>query len=195
MTIAEKMLKNIANALAVIACVMIIIMMLMAVTDVVLRIVFSSPIIGATEIIQILNVGIVVGLGAGTIKNQHVTVNFITDKLPRVPKFTVLLIADILNMGILGLLSFCSVRMMLKSQVQGYTYSLLRIPEWPFVGLIALGLFGGMLATIFVMIQRIREHRNFQKITPELQMSESQIASSVQKEESAVKSAGKEQEK
>lgn len=157
MSVPEKILKKIAQIFAGIACVMILGMMLLAVLDVVLRIVFKSPIIGATEIIQILNVSIVMALGAGTIRNQHVTVDFIMDKLPRVPRFYVQLLADLLNIAILALLMVCSFRLMGKSMRQGFTYSLLAIPEWPFVGLIAVGLLGGILAQIFVIARRIRE--------------------------------------
>lgn len=158
MSVPEKILKGIADVLSVLACIMILVMMLLAVTDVVLRIVFKSPIIGATEIIQILNVGIVVALGAGTIRNQHVTVDFVMDKLPAVPRFYIQLGADVLNIFVLAILSYCSFQLMVKSRDQGYTYSLLKIPEWPFVGLIAIGLIGGILAMIFVVCRRIREH-------------------------------------
>ena len=62
MRVLEKITKGITDVLGVIAGVMITVMMLLAVLDVVLRTFFTSPIIGATEIIQILNVGIVVAL-------------------------------------------------------------------------------------------------------------------------------------
>lgn len=158
MSIPEKILKLITDIFAVLACIMILGMMLLAVTDVVLRIVFKSPIIGATEVIQILNVGIVVALGAGTIRNQHVTVDFVMDKVPTVPRFYIQLVVDILNIAVLALMSYCSFQLMTKSKAQGYTYSLLRIPEWPFVGLIAIGLLGGILGVAYVICRRIREH-------------------------------------
>ena len=56
MRVLEKITKGITDVLGVIAGVMITVMMLLAVLDVVLRTFFTSPIIGATEIIQILNV-------------------------------------------------------------------------------------------------------------------------------------------
>lgn len=102
MAVVEKITRKITDVLGVIAGVMILVMMLLAVLDVVLRAFFSSPIIGATEIIQILNVGIVVALGAGTVKNQHVTVDFVMDKVPKVPRFYVQLVVDVLNIAILA---------------------------------------------------------------------------------------------
>lgn len=158
MRIIEKWMKRITDILAVMACVMILGMMLLAVLDVVLRIFFKSPIIGATEIIQILNVGIVVALGAGTVRNQHVTVDFVMDKVPGVPRYYIQLAVDVLNIAVLALMSYCSFQLMRKSMEQGYTYSLLKIPEWPFVGLIAVGLIGGILGVVYIICRRIREH-------------------------------------
>ena len=139
------MSNELIGLLGIIAGVMIAVMMLLAVLDVVMRSVFAAPIIGATEIIQILNVGIVVALGAGTVANQHVTVDFVMDKMPKAPRFYIQLAVDVLNIAILVLLAVCSFQFMDKSQAQGYTYSLLKIPEWPFVGLIAIGLLGGVV--------------------------------------------------
>lgn len=159
MRVLEKITRWITDVLGWIAGAMIVIMMLLAVLDVVLRVFFSSPIIGATEIIQILNVGIVVALGAGTVKNQHVTVDFVMEKVPKAPRFYIQLAVDVVNIAILVLLTVCSFQFMEKSQVQGYTYSLLRIPEWPFVGLIAIGLLGGVVGVICNMCREILEYR------------------------------------
>ena len=151
MHVLQKITKGCTDVLSVIAGMMIAAMMLLAVLDVVMRSVFSEPIIGATEIIQILNVGIVVALGAGTVANQHVTVDFVMDKVPKAPRFYIQLVVDVLNIAILVLLAVCSFQFMDKSQAQGYTYSLLKIPEWPFVGLIAIGLLGGVVGVVCTM--------------------------------------------
>ena len=155
MRVLEKITKVICDVLGIIAGVMILVMMLLAVLDVFLRVAFESPIIGATEIIQILNVGIVVALGAGTVANQHVTVDFVMDKVPKVPRFYVQLAVDLVNIFILVLMAICSFQFMDKSQAQGYTYSLLKIPEWPFVGLIAIGLLGGVVGVLCTMSRDI----------------------------------------
>lgn len=155
----EKITKGITDVLCVISCVMILGMMLLAVLDVVLRSVFTAPIIGATEIIQILNVGIVLALGAGTVSKQHVTVDFVMDKLPTATRFYVQLIVDVVNIVVLILMAVCSFQLMEKSQRQGFTYSLLKIPEWPFVGLIAIGLLGGVVGVICNMIRQFMEHQ------------------------------------
>ena len=166
MCVIEKITKKITDVLGIVAGVMILVMMLLAVLDVLLRALFKAPIIGATEIIQILNVGIVVALGAGTVKNQHVTVDFVMDKVPKVPRFYVQLVVDVLNIAILVLMTVCSFQFMEKSRVQEYTYSLLKIPEWPFVGLIALGLMGGVLGVMCNMCRQITEFRAEKNAAP-----------------------------
>ncbi len=159
MRVLEKITRRSTDVLGWIAGIMILGMMLLAVLDVVLRVLFFAPIIGATEIIQILNVGIVLALGAGTVKNQHVTVDFVMDKAPKVPRFYIQLAVDVVNMAILVLMAACSFWFMKKSQAQGYTYSLLRIPEWPFVGLIAIGLLGGVIGVICNMFRQVLEFK------------------------------------
>ena len=155
MRVLEKITKGITDVLGVIAGVMITVMMLLAVLDVVMRSVFAAPIIGATEIIQILNVGIVVALGAGTVANQHVTVDFVMDKIPKVPRFYIQMAVNVINIAILVLLAVCSFQFMGKSQAQGYTYSLLKIPEWPFVALIAIGMLGGVVGVLCTMCREV----------------------------------------
>ena len=159
MRVLQKITKGCTDVLGIIAGVMITVMMLLAVVDVLMRTFLQTPIIGATEIIQILNVGIVVALGAGTVANQHVTVDFVMDKIPKAPRFYIQLAVDVLNIAILVLLAVCSFQFMGKSQAQGYTYSLLKIPEWPFVGLIAIGLLGGVVGVMCTMCRDILAYR------------------------------------
>lgn len=159
MRVLQKITKGCTDVLGIIAGVMIAVMMLLAVLDVVMRSVFAAPIIGATEIIQILNVGIVVALGAGTVANQHVTVDFVMDKMPKTPRFYIQLAVDVLNIAILVLLAVCSFQFMDKSQAQGYTYSLLKIPEWPFVALIAIGMLGGVVGVLCTMCRDILAYK------------------------------------
>ena len=157
--VIEKITKGITDVLGTIAGIMILAMMLLAVVDVVCRTFFKFSILGATEIIQILNVGIVVALGAGTVRNQHVTVDFVMERIPKAPRFAVQIVVDVVNIGVLVLMAVCSFQQMEKSRVQGFSYSLLEIPEWPFVGLIAIGLLGGVVGVIHSICQHIEEFR------------------------------------
>lgn len=159
MSLLEKFLKRATDVLSWISVFTITAMMLLAVLDVILRIFFKSPLMGATELIQILNVGIILSLGTGSITNQNVTVNFVLDKAPRVPRFVIEIIMDFVNAVLMLLIAWRSYVLMGNSIKFNNSYSLLRIPEWPFIILVIIGFLGGFLGVVYIIINRIRTFR------------------------------------
>jgi len=157
MSLPEKVLKRITDILSYISIFTITTMMLLAVLDVFLRIFFKSPIVGATELIQILNVGIILALGTGSLANQNVTVDFVMDKVPLMPRIVIELIMDLINLALMIAVIITSFSLMLRSMERNSSYSLLRIPEWPFIILVVLGFIGCVAAIILIMVRRIRE--------------------------------------
>jgi TRAP-type C4-dicarboxylate transport system permease small subunit len=96
--------------------------MLLAVLDVFLRIFFKSPIVGATELIQILNVGIILALGTGSLANQNVTVDFVMDKVPLMPRIVIELIMDLINLALMIAVIITSFSLMLRSMERNSSY-------------------------------------------------------------------------
>lgn len=155
----EKVMIRISDVLVIISIIMVFVMMVLAVLDVILVSVFKVPFIGATEIVQILNVGIVLALAGGTLNAQHVTVDFVAEKFKGTPRFTLQIIVDVVNMLVMALLTYASYRHIFTVYNKKAVFSLLKIQQWPFVVLMTLGLFGGILAMIVVICQHVREHK------------------------------------
>ena len=158
-SLPEKILIRISDVLVIISIFMVFVMMVLAVLDVILVTIFKVPFIGATEIVQILNVGIVLALAGGTLNAQHVTVDFVAEKFKDTPRFTLQMAADIINLIVLCLLTYASYKYIYIVYNKKAVFSLLKIHQWPFVILMSLGLLGGILAMIVVICQHIREHR------------------------------------
>ena len=70
-------------ALATICAVILLAMMGITLIDVVGRYLFNSPLIGATELTELMLVGVVfLGLPAVTLDRAHVSVSLLSDRLP-----------------------------------------------------------------------------------------------------------------
>lgn len=106
-------------ALAAICAAMLIAMMGLTLVDVVGRYVFNSPLVGATELTELLLIGVVfLGLPAVTLDRGHVSVSLLSDRLPA--RFQPLR-EFVLSLVIAALLSAIAWRIWLQgNQLAGY---------------------------------------------------------------------------
>ena len=151
-----RILQTIARFLSYFSIIAIAVMVLMSVADVIARNVFGHPISGATEIVQIFNVGTILAMGMGCLTNQNVSVDFIMDALPDVPRHRIQIAVNLISIAVLGIVVWRCVVTALDYMKKGYSYTLLGIPHWPFVLVVALGFFGGLCATIIMTINESR---------------------------------------
>lgn len=155
----ERVLKVGIDILSYISVIAVAAMMLLAVADVVMRNIFNAPIVGATELIQMLNVCIVLALGTGSLAGHNVTVDFVLGKLPKVPKLVIEIFVSAVTAALFGVVIWRSVVSALDSLHYKITYSLLGVPEYPFILALALGFFGGVLALVIIVMRNVRSIR------------------------------------
>ena len=160
MKILVKILQTIARFLSYFSIISTAVMVLMSVADVLARNIFGHPISGATEIVQIFNVGTILAMGMGCLTNQNVSVDFIMDSLPNAPRHRIQIAVNIISIAVLGIVVWRSVVSAMDYMKKGYSYTLLGIPHWPFVLVVALGFFGGVAATILMTINEARKLKN-----------------------------------
>lgn len=160
MKVIPKILEVLARFLSYFSIISTAIMVLMSVADVLARNLFGHPITGATEIVQIFNVGTILAMGMGCLTNQNVSVDFIMDSLPKAPRHIVQIVINLVTIVILGLVIWRSVVTTLDYMKKGYGYTLIGIPHWPFVLVVALGFLGGLAATVLMTINEARGLRN-----------------------------------
>ncbi len=116
--------------------------MVLVVANILLRVIFKSPVFGAYEYVGLLT-AVVIGLALAHcgVQNAHIDISLVVDWLPaRLRAFTSALI-NLVSMGFLGV-SAWYVGAYAKSMMDsGLVSSTTQMPTYPFVYLIALGMF------------------------------------------------------
>ena len=131
-------------------------MMVISVLDVLMRNLFNRPIVGATELVQILNVGIILALGMGCLTNQNISVDFLMEKLPSVPRHLIQISVNLITIVVFGLVVWRTWISAMDFMAKAYVFSLLQVPQWPFILVLALGFVGAILATVLLTIDEAR---------------------------------------
>lgn len=143
MKIVSKLAQGVVTVCAILSVFCIMGILLIAVADVIMRGLFNSPIIGATEISQMLMVGAVLGAGGGILTDQNIQVDIVVNALPKRMQQWFTLVTVTLSIIIYGLIAW---RLLAESESVikfGRSFSLLGVPYFPFYWLLALGFLGG----------------------------------------------------
>lgn len=157
MKVIGKLANGVVSLCAILSFFCIVGILLLAVLDVILRVLFNSPITGATEISQMLMVGAVLGTGGGILTEQNIEVDIVVNALPQKARCVLELFTVSASILIYGLIAW---RLLVESQVMikfGKAFSLLKVPYYPFYWLLALGLFGGCIGGGLYLAKVIRK--------------------------------------
>jgi len=127
-----KKLALLSKVFGYLASAGVVVMMIIMVLDVVLRYFFSRPIIGATEIAQMLMVVIFLALPQVTLEESHIDVDLVVSKFPQKVKAVVGLVVKFLTFCISVLFTWQAFEMADMSKLMKIAYSLIKIPEYPF---------------------------------------------------------------
>ena len=141
----ERAARLVVDFCAILSVFCVAGIMLISVLDVIMRGIFNSPIIGATEISQMLMVGAVLGAGGGILTDQNIQVDIVVNALPKKAQQILELITVSLSIVIYGLIAW---RLCVESESVikfGKAFSLLKVPYYPFYWLLALGFIGGCI--------------------------------------------------
>ena len=132
-------------------------MMLLTVTDVFMRYVFSAPIIGVTEVTEFMMVCLLLGMAACAIEGRHIKVDVVTSRTP--PKITGLMdaIGLLLGIGLAAILVLQGYRHGLFQRSYGVASSMLDIPDFPFYIVLCVSFAILIIAMIVLFVKRIVE--------------------------------------
>jgi TRAP-type C4-dicarboxylate transport system permease small subunit len=135
----------------------VVAMMLLTVADVFLRYVFSAPIIGVTEITEVMMVCLLLGMAACAMEKRHIKVDIVIAHSP--PKVVVLMDLITMLMGFaltIGLIWEGYQRGLFELRY-GVESSMLKIPVFPFYIVLAVSFIILFIAMVVIFINRIRE--------------------------------------
>lgn len=151
----EKGISMIARFLAFFSIASTAGMMLLSVIDVIMRKVFNSPIVGASELVTMLNVGTILALGMGCLTGENISVDFVMNRFPQRAQHVVQILIHLITIVVLALFIWRGWIYGMDSRAKNYVFSLLKVPQWPFILVIVLGFAGGLLATLWLELHEI----------------------------------------
>ena len=131
--------------------------------SVVMRYVFSAPILGGNEIVQLVSVALVMlAMPAAAQNDDHVRVVAFDSRLGRWGRFAADILSRVVSVYLLWLLTSRSWAKMWDAVEFGDATNMLSIPLWPFYGLLGLGalLYAIVLAIQFLDVIRTGIVRN-----------------------------------
>lgn len=145
----EKIVRPLCSLSTVIGGIALLAMVLLIVADVVLRVVFSSPITGSIELVEVLLVIVLFG-GMAHVEmiQEHVKVDVILSKFPKTAADAILVCAKLLVVFIVAILSWQCLAQSTFLYENNFESGVLRIPIWPFASVSCVFLVFFFLATL-----------------------------------------------
>lgn len=150
----RNVIQTLTRILGYVGMVCVFPMMLLTSVDAAARDMLSRPIPGAFEISSLtLSVFVLLGLAYAQQMKDHVQVTVLVDRLP--PKLGVLItiFTTLLSMFIVAIMTWQGVVVALETTT---TSDMLRIPQWPFRMLVAVGGFLLFLEFLIDLIDSAR---------------------------------------
>ena len=147
-----------ARVLAILAGAGLLLVLALIFVSVVMRYIFSTPIVGVNEIVQLASVGIVMlALPWCTAEGAHVGVDVLDQKIGRWGRFLGDVQARAIAALILSVLVWRAILKAMDAREFGDATNMLQMPIWPFYAMIAAGMALSVLVLAAQLIQILRE--------------------------------------
>lgn len=150
-----KVVRIIGVISTYICMILVALMMLLMVSDVVARVVFTRPIPGATEWVQVMLVCCMTSLGASIMTGSMVEINMFTKRLK--PRTQVILDVFVLfiSLAIIVLIAVQQFRAGNRSMQNNVVWSSVKVPQWPFLYLFGFSYAVAAVVVIMTIIRKI----------------------------------------
>lgn len=150
-----KVIRIIGLFFTYVCMVLIALMMLLMVSEVIARTVFTRPIPGATEWVQVMLVCCMTSLGASIMTGSMVEINMLTKRLKPVPQVVLDIVVLFISLGIIILIAIQQFRSGNRSMANNVVWSSVQVPQWPFLYLFGVSYAVAALVIIFTIIRKI----------------------------------------
>lgn len=161
MNAIERVLRSISAFMNMIAGAGIFVVMVVVVLNIILRLLFNSPIDGTYEIVQYgILLAISLALADNELADGNVMVSFLLEKMkPRVANIF-LIAMNIIALITMGFITFNQFRMVATKYANRAATSILHIPHWILVLILALGFLTLVLALLLKLITLCQRHKS-----------------------------------
>lgn len=136
-----RIIKPINLVASSVGIILLAAMMFLTAADVVLRYSLNKPILGSYELTQyMLAIIISVGLAYCSIEKGHVNIDILTTKLSTRTRAILDSVTGLLGLIVAGLMTWQTIIYIPMLQKSGLVSSVLLIPIYPFVAIVAFGI-------------------------------------------------------
>lgn len=141
------------HVLTILSSVALAILLVVTFGSVVMRYAFEAPVLGSNEIIQLVSVALVMlAMPAASLRGDHVAVDVLDNAIGRWGRFFGDILSRLIGMYLLSNLAWRAWLKLLDAKEFADLTNMLRIPLWPFYGLLALG---SLLFALVLLLQLI----------------------------------------
>lgn len=147
---AETVINAIVRTLLYVAMVILGAMMLLTVVDVSGRYLLNRPIVGSTEVTQVMMVTLAFFAIVWCTKTKsHIKLDLLTEYIPPAAQIISDIIFYLLGLGLFSFTAWQNFLMARDNWLAGYTSWVLNIPNYPFYFLVAIAC--GMVALVLLL--------------------------------------------
>ena len=150
-----KVIRILGLIATYICMILIALMMLLMVSDVIARVVFTRPIPGATEWVQVMLVCCMTSLGASIMTGSMVEINMFTKRLKPTAQVALDIVMLVLSLVIIILIAIQQFRAGQRSMQNNIVWSSVKVPQWPFLWLFGFSYAVAALVVIMTIIRKI----------------------------------------
>ena len=160
MNYGEKVVEKVTGFMDKLAGVALLAAMFLVVANVILRVSWGKPILGTYEYIGFITTAIIgLAIAHCAFLNSHIAVGFIMDRFPENVRFKVDAIVHLISILFLALFSYHVVDYARNMALVGEVSPTTKTPFYPFVYLVAVGMFalcGVLLMRMINITMRIK---------------------------------------
>ena len=150
-----KVIRIIGVIFTYVCMALVCAMMLLMVSDVFMRVVFTRPIPGATEWVQVMLVCCMTSLGASIMTGSMVEINMFTKRLKPKAQLILDIAVLIVSLAIIVLIAIQQIRAGNRSMQNNVVWSSVKVPQWPFLYLFGFSYAVAAVVVIMTIVRKI----------------------------------------
>ena len=158
MTVFLKILKWITRALMYVCYAAILVLLVLTVSDVIMRYGFGKPSTGVTEYSQMLLIICMTCLAHAIAEGRYISVGVIVDRFPKKLNFAFEIIMGAAACVFFYIVGSQMILAISQSIQYNERYFVLGTPRWPMYMILGIAFLACVLATVVYVIERIRNY-------------------------------------
>lgn len=158
MTVITGFVTKLSRFLDRLAGLFLSAMVLLIVANIILREFFHKPFLGTYELVSLFSAALIgLALAYCAVQKGHIAVTIVTDKLPRLPKAIIESAVNIIGFCFWGVTSWQMLEYGRSLMNSGVVSPTTQIPFYPFVFLVAFGIFTLCLVLFIHSVQSLKK--------------------------------------